>query len=37
MDWFQIGKGLCQDCISLPCLLNLYTEYIMQNTKLEEE
>ena len=26
-DWFQIGKGVCQDCISSPCLFNLYAEY----------
>ena len=30
-DWFQIGKGVCQGCILLPCLFNLYAEYIMQN------
>ena len=29
-DWFQIGKGVCQDCILSPCLLNLYAEYIMR-------
>ena len=29
-DWFQIGKGVCQGCILLPCLFNLYEEYIMQ-------
>ena len=29
MDWFQIGKGVCQGCILSPCLFNLYTEYIM--------
>jgi len=28
MDWFQIGKGVCQGCILSPCLLKLYTEYI---------
>ena len=27
MDWFQIGKGVCQDCILSPCLFNLYAEY----------
>ena len=27
-DWFQIGKGGCQDCILSPCLFNLYAEYI---------
>ena len=36
-DWFQIGKGVCQGCILSPCLFNLYAEYIMRNTGLEEE
>ena len=36
-DWFQIGKGLCQECILSPCLFNLYAEYIMRNTGLDEE
>ena len=36
MDWFQIGKGLCQDCILSPCLFNLYVEYIMRNARLDE-
>ena len=35
-DWFQIGKGVCQGCIVLPCLFNLYAEYIMQNAGLDE-
>ena len=35
-DWFQIGKGVHQVCISSPCLLNLYTEYIMRNAELDE-
>ena len=35
-DWFQIGKGVCQGCILSPCLLNLYAEYIIRNTGLEE-
>ena len=35
-DWFQIGKGVCQDCILSPCLLNLYAAYIMQNAELDE-
>ena len=34
--WFQIGKGVCQDCILLPCLFTLYAEYIMQNDGLDE-
>ena len=29
-DWFQIGEGVCQGCISSPCLFNLYAEYIMR-------
>ena len=36
MDWFQIGKGVHQGCILSPCLFNLYAEYIMQNTGLDE-
>ena len=35
-DWFQIGKGVCQGCILSPCLFNLYAEYIMRNSGLEE-
>ena len=35
-DWFQIGKGLCQGCILLPCLFNLYAEYIMRKAGLEK-
>ena len=35
-DWFQKGKGVCQGCISSPCLFNLHAEYIMRNTGLEE-
>jgi len=35
-DWFQIGKGVHQSCILSPCLFNLYAEYIMRNTGLEE-
>ena len=36
MDWFQIGKGVWQVCILLPCLFNFYVEYIMQNAGLDE-
>ena len=32
MDWFQIGKGVCQGCILSPCLFNFYAEDIMWNT-----
>ena len=35
-DWFQIGKGVCQGCILSLCLFNLYAEYIMRNTGLDE-
>ena len=27
-DWFQIGKGVPQDCILSPCLFNFYAEYL---------
>ena len=36
MDWFQIGKGVCQGSILSPCLFNLCAEYIMQNAGLDE-
>ena len=36
MDWFQIGKGLCEGCILSLCLFNLHAEYIMQNARLAE-
>ena len=35
-DWFQIGKGVRQGCLLLPCLFNFYAEYIMRNAGLEE-
>ena len=35
-DWFQLGKGVHQGCILLPCLFNFYAEYILRNTGLEE-
>ena len=35
-DWFQIGKGVHQGCISSPFLFNLYAEYIMRNAGLKE-
>ena len=36
IDWFQIGKGVCQGCILSPCLFNFYAVYIMRNAGLEE-
>jgi len=36
-DWYKIGKGVCQDRILSPCLLNFYAEHIMQNARLDEE
>ena len=34
--WFQIGKGLCKDCMLSSCLFNLHAENIMQNARLDE-
>ena len=35
-DWFQFGKGIREGCILSPCLFNLYAEYIMINSGLDE-
>ena len=35
-DWFQIGKGVRHGCILSSYLFNLYADYIMRNTGLEE-
>ena len=35
-DWFQIGKGVCQDSMLSSCLFNLYAEYTMRNAGLDE-
>ena len=35
-DWFQIRKGVCQDCILSSCLFNFYAVCIMRNAGLEE-
>ena len=36
MDFFQVGKGVCQGCILSPCLFNSYAEYIVWNARLDE-
>ena len=33
---YKSGKGIRQDCILSSCLFNLYSEYIMWNTRLDE-
>ena len=35
-DWFQIGKGVHQGCISSPRLVNIHAEYIKRNAGLDE-
>ena len=35
-NWFQIGKGVCQNCILSPCLFKFCAEYIMRNAGLDE-
>ena len=36
INWFQIGKGVCQGCILSSCLFDLYAEYFMWNARLDE-
>ena len=36
MDWFQIGKRVCQGCILSSCSFNFHAVYIMQNAGLDE-
>ena len=36
LDCFQIGNRVHQGCILSPCLFNLYAEYIMRNSGLDE-
>ena len=35
-DWLQVRGGVHQGYILSPCLFNLYAEYIMSNTGLDE-
>ena len=37
MDWFQIGKGICQGWILSPRLFNSYAEYNMRNAGLKHK
>ena len=34
MDWFQIGKAVCQGCILSPCLFNFYAESVSQSSRV---
>ena len=36
IDWFKVGKGVCQGCILSACLFNFYAEYILWNARLDE-
>ena len=36
MDWFKVGKGICQGYTLSPYLFNLHAEYIMRNAGLDE-
>ena len=36
MNWFKIGKGVCQGYILSSSLFDLYTAYITWNAKLDE-
>ena len=36
MDWFKIGKGVCQGYMLSSCLLSLYAVYIMWNARMDE-
>ena len=35
IDWFQIGKGVCQGCLLSPYLFS-YAKYIIRNAGLDE-
>ena len=35
-DWFQIGRTVLHGCVLSLCLFNLYAEYIMRNSRLDE-
>ena len=36
MDWFKVGKGICQGYTLSPYLFNFYTEYIMWNSRQDD-
>ena len=35
-DWFKIGKGVFQGCLLSHWLFNIYAEYIIRNSGLDE-
>ena len=35
-NWFKIGKRVHHGCILSPCLFNLFKDYIMQTSRLDE-
>ena len=35
-NWFQIGEVVHEACILSPCLFNLYAEYTLRDTGLDE-
>ena len=37
IEWFQIGKGVCQGCIFSLCLIHLYAEVIMRNARMKHK
>ena len=36
IDWFHIGKRVCQGCVLSPCFFTLHAEYKMLNTRKDE-
>ena len=36
IEWLRIGKRIPQGCTLSSCLFNIYAEYIVQNTRLDD-
>ena len=36
MDWFIIGKEVCQGCILSSCFVNLHAKHIIRNAGLDD-